>query len=141
MSKVKRTPIPVPGSGSKSSKELSKEFISSSDDEFVGEHAADINAPKKKPAKSKTKVNIAVHRPKTNGVSKNAQVPLPSPASARKKVNNKEPRTGSSSLEKPQGAKENSGIDESDSASSSDSSSEDSDEGTAPGLLKEAAIE
>ncbi|KAF2661589.1 hypothetical protein K491DRAFT_673889 [Lophiostoma macrostomum CBS 122681] len=78
MKKVKQTPVPLPGSVSRSRqppfKPLSTETIDSSDDSSNDTPAP---KPKTKPAKTKAPVNIAVHRPSTNGVRKQSGVHLP----------------------------------------------------------------
>ncbi|KAF1956531.1 hypothetical protein CC80DRAFT_472022 [Byssothecium circinans] len=72
MSKPRKTPIPLPGTQSKIAAPppkgaLSQEFINSSDDSSAEVEAQPKTTPKKAP------VQIAVHRPKNNGVAKDTQ--------------------------------------------------------------------
>lgn len=149
MTKIKRTPVPLPGQNPKSLAKpsrapskapLSQEFIESSDD------SANEETPRKKaiqkPAKRQATTSIAVHRPKANGVQKKTEKVAPKPAPAPKKIVKEVLETSSSSEEsedEDEGAKSKENIqqqnagnkadaDTSDSASDSDSSSDESDE-------------
>ncbi|KAF2794987.1 hypothetical protein K505DRAFT_274122 [Melanomma pulvis-pyrius CBS 109.77] len=149
MTKIKRTPVPLPGQKPKSPDKpsrtpskapLSQEFIESSDD------SANEETPRKKasqkPAKRQATTSIAVHRPKVNGVQKKAEKVAPKPVNAPKKIVKEVLETSSSSEEsedEDEGAKSKENIqqqnagnkadaDTSDSASDSDSSSDESDE-------------
>jgi hypothetical protein len=145
MKKSKNTPVPLPGSKPKtlsqqtpSKQPLSNEYISDSDDSAAEEKAP--SKAQKQTSKPKAPVNIAVHRPKTNGAQKKTEVPLPNQKSSSKKVVNGGPDSGSSSSEEsdasvqvkdyplPQTADEKSGDETEGSASGSNNSSSSSDE-------------
>ncbi|KAF2263525.1 hypothetical protein CC78DRAFT_617593 [Lojkania enalia] len=97
MSQVTKTPIPLPGASprrptkakrtSPKSSQLSKEIVSSSDDS--GNETTTQPQPTKKPTKQKKSIDIAVHRPKTNGVQKptSSKTPIPIPRHSKKDVN------------------------------------------------------
>lgn len=153
MKKVKYTPVPLPGTTPKnqpkssrapSKSSLSQEFIDSSDDS--ANEATPRGKASEKSTKPKAPINIAVHRPKPNGVSKKAQKATPKPTIAPKQVVSEEQDTASSSAEESDNESnkskdyaqrgsesEKSGDDASESASSSDTSNDDSDEESVPG--------
>ena len=166
MSKIKRTPVPFPGTTPKptampirapSKQPLSQETIGNSDDSEVE------TAPKmkvtKKPEKTKEKTMIGVHKPKTNGVSKKSTQAAPKPPPAREKIVKPVPTQGTSSSSEESdedsvesevnahssAIRENAGrVDESasvsDSTSESESSSHESDEEPAPTPRNKATL-
>jgi hypothetical protein len=168
MSKIKRTPVPLPGSKPESpfkaqtapsKPALSQEFIESSDDseaaprektkEKTKEKKKEKAKAKEKATKSKPTTSIAVHRPKANGVSK--KVENVAPVLAPKKIV-KEPAQAiaSSSEEESEDdeevndSKNNTGhkadVEMKDSTSDSDSSSEESEEEAAPAIVPQATV-
>ena len=161
MSKIKRTPVPFPGTTpnptampirAPSKQPLSQETIGNSDDSEV-ETAPKVKVTKK-PEKTKEKTMIGVHKPKTNGLSKKNTQATPKPPEKVVKLVPTRGTTSSSeesdedSVESDANAqsstvRENAGrVDEnasvSDSTSESESSSDESDEEPAPTPRKKA---
>lgn len=166
MSKIKRTPVPLPGSKPKSpfkaqiapsKPALSQEFVESSDDSEAAprEKTKEKTKEKKKEkskekaTKSKPTTSIAVHRPKTNGVSKKAEVVAP--VHAPKKIVKEPVQAISSSSEEESedeeeitNSKNNTGdkvdVEMKDNTSDFDSSSEESEEEAAPATAPQATV-
>ncbi|KAF2738030.1 hypothetical protein EJ04DRAFT_574259 [Polyplosphaeria fusca] len=148
MKKVKRTPVPLPGTAQKTTKlssrpapkstQLSTEFVESSEDSST--EAATRSSGVAKPPQEKTRVNIGIHAP--NGVikktPKQTHVPLPQPTNKssndQREVSSSESiesnRDSASSAGKHAQRKQNttSGEESSESDSSSDTSTESSDD-------------
>ncbi|KAF2707415.1 hypothetical protein K504DRAFT_458858 [Pleomassaria siparia CBS 279.74] len=141
MKKIKRTPVPLPGTRPKSPvptsripsrAPLSEEFINSSDDS--ASEAAPRAKTKDKPKKPKATTTIAVHRPKTNGASTKTEITAPEPVLSPKKVVKRAQEILSSSEgeseSESESAEETANV--KPQASGSDSSSDESDEATVP---------